>query len=325
MQGVLRVLVSALTLCAVQAVSSACIIFSDPIHVGSNFRLRVTDRGRPVPSLPVALFHGRTVKRRAVTDRDGIARFVNVPEEKFLAGPDHPARSWSLVTIEVHSNRNSQATIPVRWPDVPPAVTKSLTGVIGESRLGELSQPGLALELLDGRSGRVLHATQTNENGAFQFPAVGRGLYFLHIGDAEDGGDGYIPVDVRPETDVPALRLALSWTDCGLFFANLAECPRGDLRLARLSGTVTDASDGVIAEAAIVLVDEAGKEVQGTRSDSMGRFGPLELAAGRYELRIVRAGFTLLETPVTIDPQGDQGPLDVRLGLMGACSTAKLR
>lgn len=316
---------AALAVCAVQAVSLACIIISDAVHVGPNFRLRVTDRGRPVPSLPMALFHGRTVKRRAVTDRDGVARFVNVPEGQFLAGPDHPARSRSLVVIEVQSRRNSQTTISIHWPAVQPAVTKSLAGVMGESRQGELAQPGIQLELLDGSSGHVLHTTQTDDNGAFQLPTVGRGLYFLRLGAAEDGGDGYIPVEVQPETDVRPLRLALSWTDCGLFFANLAECPQADLRLARLSGNVADASAGVIAEAAVALVDESGNAVHRTRSDSMGQFGPLQVAAGRYELRIVRAGFTLLETPVTIDPQGDQRPLDVRLGVMGACSTAKLR
>jgi hypothetical protein len=321
----LRILVAALVVCAMQAGSFACIIVYDPVHAGPSFRLHVTDRGRPVASLPVALFHGRTVKRRAVTDRDGVARFVNVPAGQYLAGPDHPARSWSMVDIKVQSHGSLKATIPVRWPDVPPAVAKSLAGVIGESRLSGLSQPGMALELLDGRSGRVLHTTETDEKGAFHFPAVGRGLYFLRLGAAEDGGDGYIPVEVQPETNVRPLRLALSWTDCGLFFANLAECPQGDLRLAQLSGSVADASDGVIAETAIALVDESGNAVHRTHSDSMGQFGPLPVAEGRYELRIVRAGFTLLETPVTIDPLGDQRPLDVRLGVMGMCSTAKLR
>jgi len=322
---VLKVLVAALVLCAVQAVSPACTIVLQRTAVGSNFHVRVMDREQPVAGLAVILSARLVVKHRAVTDHNGVARFTAIPGGVYYASPDHPARYWSEAMVEVSPDNSSEVIVPIQWPSRKPAVARTVGGIMRMSSWEMIPQPNLKLELLEHMSGRVLHESQTDENGAFRFPNMAPGFYFLRIQFSSPNDFDFIPVEVKPEADFGALRLALGSTSCGMFFANLNECPQADLRLARLSGSVADASDGVIAEAAIALVDQAGNEVQRTRSDSMGRFGPLQVAAGRYELRIVRAGFTLLETPVTIDPQGDQGPLAVKLGLMGACSTAKLR
>lgn len=316
---------AALALCAAQAVSLACTIVISPTEVGSSFRVRVMDRGRPVAGLAVRLSAHGVVKRRAVTNRDGVVRFVGVPAGMYDASPDHPAGALSDAHVSVIPAKATEAVVPMRWPAIEPLVVRSINGVLLVSSWDVTPQPEMALELLEHMTGRVLHQAQTDGKGAFRFPDVPHGPYFLRIQSFVEGQHGFIPVEVRPEADSDALRLALFWTSCGMFHADQSQCPQHDLRLTRLSGSVAKSGDGALIRAAIVLLDEGDREVHRTRSDTRGLFGPVEPAAGRYRLRVDKSGFTPLETPVTIDPKGDQRPLEVKLGVMGACSTAKLR
>jgi len=52
--------------------------------VGPNFRVKAEDRGRPVKGLPVKLHIGTVVRYQAVTDKNGVALFHNLPRGSYF-------------------------------------------------------------------------------------------------------------------------------------------------------------------------------------------------------------------------------------------------
>src|ERR1019366_1361469 len=60
---------------------------------------------------------------------------------------------------------------------------------------------------------------------------------------------------------------------------------------ATLSGTVTDASGAVVANAAVQATNEETNVTQATRSNSVGLYSFPNLAPGRYRISVKNTGF----------------------------------
>jgi hypothetical protein len=95
---------------------------------------------------------------------------------------------------------------------------------------GRLDQPVLPLELLDGKSGRVLASTDTTSRGVFDFGKLAAGVYFIHLKPYKvfsQTAEGLISVAVDPAAPARAdkLDLILTWSDCGREYRDQPSVP----------------------------------------------------------------------------------------------------
>jgi hypothetical protein len=81
--------------------------------------------------------------------------------------------------IDVEDEKRTQAVIEVRDPPAPKAQEPVTTGtIIGRVLQGSRPQPGLPVELRDD-TGKIVKATQSDENGQFKFENVLPGVYVV--------------------------------------------------------------------------------------------------------------------------------------------------
>ena len=300
----------------------ACTVVYRGVVVGSNFRVKVEDRGHPVKGLAVQLSRTGAGKIQAVTDKNGLALFRNVPPGAYHLNAHHDAGIPDGAEIEVKAERSSEVTVPLRWPSATLVTVASLKGILHlPDQIPGLPQAPIPLQLLEGVSGRKLRTANTDENGAFEFPGVGSGLYFLRLTGLA-GLDGVIPISVEPSVATASLDLDLGWTSCGLFYSDRRQCPQTDLHVDRLAGRVVDPTGAAIPGAEVLLSDVSGKLMQRLRNQNTGEFGSLRPADGTYQLAVRANGFTTLRRTLIVDPNGASS-LEVRLGVLGLCSDTK--
>lgn len=295
--------------------SVGCTVVYPTVSVGPNFQVRVADRGRPVQGLQVALY-GKSAKLRAVSDKTGTVVFRNVPPGAYNLSADHDAGFSDGAEIEVHRAESSEVTVPLRWPNHPSMVAASLKGSLHlpDSLPGQ-PQPSISMELLEAISGRTLMSAKTDRDGAFDFPGVGRGLYFLSLKPV----GGLMAMAVEP--NAPDLfDIDLGETSCGLQYINQRECPLTNLHLTQIGGHVFDESGGAFADAEVLLLDVGGRLVQQERTDRAGNFALSRPAGGMYQLFVRETGFTPLRGSITVAADGASSPVAIQLGILGRCS-----
>lgn len=311
-----------LCLSSLAQLSLACVVVYPAVAVGPNFRVKVADRGRPVQGLQVGLYVGASAKISAASDKNGIAVFRNVPPGSYQLRADHDAGFPDGYYMEVKLGQSSETTVPLRWPSVTPAVAGSLKGVLHmPGGIPGQAQPSISLELLEGISGRRVTSGNTDRNGAFDFPSVGPGLYFLSLKPV----GGVMAMAVESNASSARFDIDLGETDCGLQYTNHSECSLTNLHLPRLSGRVVDETGASISRAEILLLDPDGKTVQQARSDSVGSFASIRPPDGTYQLVVREAGFTPLRGTLTVDANGSSGSLEIQLGILGRCSKTNMQ
>ncbi len=317
-----RSLLSAsILLIALASPGPACTIFH-PVHiVGPSFRVRVDDRGRPVKGLSMRL-RGAVGGHRAITDPNGIARFHGLRPGSYHLSAEHDSGVPGGAEIEVKLPESRAITVPLRWPSGAVASASSIKGVLHmPSHMPGQPQRRTTVDLLEGVSGRTLQTTASDDRGGFDFDGLAPGLYFLRLPPDPD----LIAIELDPRASAPQLELDLGWTSCGLWYVNQTQCPPTRLHLARLTGHVADAADSAIQDAEVLLVGPGDKIVEPIRSDAIGGFASTQPARGTFRLLIRRAGFSPLRADLTMDPSGDNSPVEVRLGVAGGCSGTRVQ
>jgi hypothetical protein len=103
------------------------------------------------------------------------------------------------------------------------------------------------------------------------------------------------------------------------------QCPLPDLHLQRLEGRVIDESEAGLQFAEITLLGPGNKVVERTYSNAAGNFPSPDIADGTYQFVVYRNGFTPLRATLTIDLSGASSPLEVQLGILGSCSSARIQ
>src|SRR5258706_9084672 len=88
------------------------------------------------------------------------------------------------------------------------------------------------------------------------------------------------------------------WVFVLFFFVSVPLCAQ--VTGATLSGTVTDASGAVIANAQVAIRNTATGIAKDTTTDSAGFYAAPNLPAGPYEVKVTAAGFNTLVTNVTL-------------------------
>ena len=84
-----------------------------------------------------------------------------------------------------------------------------------------------------------------------------------------------------------------------------------------ISGTVVDASGGIVPGAAVQITDAAkGGVARQTTTDNLGRFQAIDIQPGRYVISIQKAGFKKAELAITLDVNSklDVGAIKLDVG-----------
>jgi Carboxypeptidase regulatory-like domain len=312
-------------------VAHACSIFYPTVQVGTEFRVRVMDRGRPIRSLKLVLDRydssgsGSKESVFSITDAEGYARFSNLTAGSFFLTADHDGGVGDGIDVNVRLNGATNVTVPLNWPNTAPLQVRSTSGTLrGPDYYPQKFQPQLSLSLLEGVSGRVIETTQTDSKGRFRFAnAVTSGIYFLQLTPSElrasDGEqiEGMIPIEINPNAAQDVIDLDLGWSSCGLGYAQRAKSP--EMKVSKVCGDVTDAMGAVISNSRVMLLanSENGEILEQTRSGTDGQFALSEHDEGTYQLLVKSPGFQpfvqVMRMGTSGTSEGCQKPIHVRL------------
>ena len=312
-------------------VGRACSIFYPTVHVGTGFRVRVMDRGRPVHSLKLVLndyessVSGRKKPVYSVTDADGYANFANLTSGSFFLTTDHDGGVSDGVDVIVSFNGATNVTVPLTWPNSNPLEVRSASGTLrGPDFYPQQTQAFASVSLLEGISAHVVNTTQTDNKGKFRFAnTIPPGIYFLRLNPSGlrtfDGEqiEGMIPIEINPDAVQDVIDLALGWSSCGLGYAQRGKYP--EMKVNKLCGDVADEIDAVISNAQVVLLanGENAEILEETRSGTDGQFALREHDEGTYQLLVKSPGFQpflrVMHMDTSETSEGCQQPIRVRL------------
>jgi len=312
-------------------VARACSIFYPTVQVGTGFRVRVMNRGRPVHSLKLVLNQNDSSGSRkrepvySLTDVDGYARFANLNPGSFFLTADHDSGVMDGLIVDVRPSGATNVTVSLNWPNATPLQVRSVSGTLrGPDYYPRQTQVEVLLSLLEGVSGRVIGTTQTDSKGGFSFAgAIPSGIYFLRLIPSElrawDGEqiEGMIAIEVDPKAAQDALDLDLGWSSCGLGYAQRAKYP--EMKVSKLCGDVADDAGGVISDAQVMLLanGENAEILEQTGSEADGQFALRRHDGGIYQLLVKSPGFQPFLRVMNIDTSGTsegcQQPINVRL------------
>jgi len=309
----------------------ACTIVYPTAHVGRAFRVRVTDRSRPVKGLRLVLGPGEshTLQRigtiYSLTDADGYAGFSNLTPGSFFLTSDHDGGVADGAIIEVSPGGPSDVTVTLEWPSHAPLSVRSVRGTLrGPNYYPRRVQTQLSLALLDGVSARVIATTLTDSKGDFNFAnEVPSGLYFLRLNPSDllatDGEQiqGMMAIKVDRNANQEVLDLDLGWTTCGLAYVQREKYP--ELKVSTICGDVADAVDAPVSNAQVMLLatGEDGEILEQTTSGARGQFALQEQHEGAYQLLVESPGFRpflrVFHIEAAAPSEGCQQPIHIRL------------
>ena len=207
---------------------NACTIFAQTISVGSDFQIRVLDRGRPVEGLRFVV--GGV---RAVTNRDGIAAFRHIAPGSYSVHAPLDSGVARDFVLEIKHEAPGNVIVPFEWP-TSPVVVRSLSGRLYLPAYE--TQASTSLVLLDGLTGATIGSTVTNPHGEFTFPYAEPGIYFLSVKPQ----GGLISVVLDSAATAERINIDLGWSSCGLAYTDRNKCHSGDLHIEQLCGQVSD-------------------------------------------------------------------------------------
>jgi hypothetical protein len=319
-------------------ISRACSIVYSSVQVGTQFRVRITDRSRPVRALRLVLSSPNSsnaehvVTIYSVTDAEGVAGFSNVPPGKFFLSADNDLSSFPDDTgVEVAPNGPANVIVELKWPNSTPVSVRSASGVMrGPDYYPSQVQGKLSISLLESRSARVVSTTVTDSKGRFSFTGeTPPGLYFVRVNPSGIRGwsgeqiEGVIAIEVDPNAKQETADLDLGWSSCGLGYAQRAQSEYAEIQVSKLCGNVTDSLGAVISNAQIRLLESAEETqiLEQTKSGTMGEFELNKHENGSYKLLATSPGFRPFLRPLRFEAIGTpddacQQPIRVKLDVI---------
>ncbi len=312
-----------------------CSIFYPNVKVGSQFRVRVTDRGRPIKSLQMTLMSSQTSSPKdattisSLTDANGYADFSNLSPGYFYVTAGHDAGIPDGADIEVVRDGPANVTVSLKWPSTRPAQVRSMSGVRrGPEYYPSQVQGELSLSLLEGVSARVVSTAVADNKGRFTFSGeTPPGFYFLRInpsgllGSLSEPIEGLIAIDFNPGAKAGTLDLDLGWSSCGLGYAQRARYH--EIQASNLCGKITDVMGAVIPRAQVILlaVEEDAEILGQTQSGVGGDFALSQPKNGTYQLLVKSPGFRpylrAIRVKANVTSRGCQQPISLKMDFIG--------
>ena len=181
--------------------------------------MKLSFRKSPVQGVRVVLTSGGTMRSgpddgrvvaTAKADSRGIAHFFAVPAGAYMASVQD-GLLFSEPEVKVLDSEKSGQEFALDWP-VEAIPVRALRGRLTMSE--ELSEEPTPLqeasvELLDLRTSRLIEASQTNENGSYEFSTVTPGLYVLRVNRPAKGKIESGKRDLAVELDPAAREVAI--------------------------------------------------------------------------------------------------------------------
>lgn len=334
--------------------AQACSRVSIPTKVGSDFGVRVSDRGRPIVGIQVKLdkYNATTddiaqEQQLVLTDYDGTVRFSSLePGQYFVSVQRGSVGSDRLVEVGGVPEAERQRLVEFEWPGRTILKSQTVSGRLSawlsnttDSHAYNIAFPiwgplkEAALVLLDANNGQPVWKGATDNLGRFMAPGVKAGLYILEMRDSRahepksffEIDDG-IPIEVSPDAALPDLDVELTMTSCGLSYTS--GCPEVHLTAQKACGSIVDNAGAAVEKAAIRLYGVGSTSQAKTQSDMYGNFDLGTFPLGEYRLVIERPGFTAAKLGLTlVDPSEDarcEKRIQVLLAIAGSCSGASL-
>jgi len=312
--------------CAGSSAVSACTMVTAVHKVGTSFRVRMIDRGKPVSGVAFRL--SSTDKSRAkhivpvtaTTGLDGYASFDRVGAGdatlKYASAVDGSDESIERTVVRT-GKRNSEVVATLF--DRNPIEVRSANGMIRDPNYyPKLSQERLTVMLVAPKTAQVRDTAEADDQGRYSFSkAIPAGIYDLQLANPFGQEWGQILIEVRPGTQFQELNGSFTASNCGLASSQHQEHPT--IRASRVCGVANDPEGASIEDAGVLLLDGTGtKLIRTTRSDPRGRFdlGPEDL--GDYQLVVSRLGFAPFVRNLRVTSVGMRpctAPIEVQLGL----------
>jgi hypothetical protein len=150
------------------AVVSACSVVYPTVEVGKAFRVKVTDRGRPIKGLRLVVgpsdVGGGQIS--SVTDSDGYASFDNLFPGNLTRTAEYDGGWGNTVFLHISSDGPANATVFLTWPARSPIMVRTPSGLIrGPQYYPNQVQVELLLSLIDGITAREIEETRSDNNG----------------------------------------------------------------------------------------------------------------------------------------------------------------
>lgn len=169
------------------------------------------------------------------TDAKGSVQFRHVRAGRYFVGIKQPAFGYSEeIRVMRHPPKESPTGLTFEWPGWKPLLTTTVTGSItGLARpdrgmLLDTTKPiytsvdGAKLTLMSAVSDEPVESQMSSDTGRFQFHAVPAGLYLLRVETPISHpprwgfpGDGYVPIEVDPQSKFGTLDMVLDNAICG--------------------------------------------------------------------------------------------------------------
>lgn len=318
-------------------IANACSILYSNVQVGTRFRVRVTDRGRPVKALRVVLSSSESTKTKhvvtiySVTDADGFAGFSDVAPGQFFLSAEHDLSTFPDGTgIEVKPNGPENVTVRLKWPSATPVSVRSVSGIMrGPDYYPSQVQGQLSISLLESDSAGVISTTVADSKGRFAFTdETPPGMYFIRVNPSGIRGwsgeqiEGMIAIEVDPNAKQDMPDLDLGWSSCGLGYAQREQGTYAEIQVSKLCGDVTDSLGAVISNAQIMLLTsgEDAQILERTQSGPMGKFDLNQPDNGTYKLLVMSPVFRPFLRLIRFDavgtPDSCRQPIRVQLDVI---------
>jgi Carboxypeptidase regulatory-like domain/Prealbumin-like fold domain len=317
-----------LVMCGVGRSASACSIVSIVHRVGTHFRVRMVDRGKPVAGVVFHLGHTNklgaevSVATTSTTDADGYASFDNVAYGsailKYASAIDGSEES---IGLDVRNSGKREREIVADLFNGDPLVVRSANGVIRDPNYyPKLSEEPLTVTIFETPTMRKLDAVATDEHGRYSFSqALPAGFYVMRLQNSAGENWGRMVIEVRPDARFEEVDGDFSDSSCGLSWKQRQE--QHVLQVAQLCGVVTDSEGAEIAEAGVFLLDRSDTRlVRETQADSRGRFDLGPQNSGDYQMVVTRPGFAPFARDLNlaaVDGPACSEPIEVKMDVGG--------
>lgn len=305
---------------------------SSTVKVGKEFRVQVTNHGKPIHDLELGITSDKSATKVAATiyettDANGYAHFSNLAPGPYYLKPVSDTNLIDGMGIEVTTKKSTSKTLFLEWPATETIQVRFASGAVrGPDYYPRQVQVPLSLSLSEGITGHIVENSKTDGNGQFQFQAVPPGIYFLHLNpsglrSAWSGEEivGTIAIEVTSDAQNSSLDLDLSWSSCGLGYGQRVQY--SETTVQKACGNVVDPQGGGIANADVFLLedDEDAEILEQTRSDQNGQFSLQTFTSASYQLLVKSSGFLPSIRKVRIEGSPKVGscpqPVHVRLSI----------
>lgn len=168
------------------------------LHRSPDFTVKVSFHGRPISGVLVTLTSvdpvpdgsGKHATASGTTEFDGVAQFYAVAPGRYIAHVNQGLLAQSQ-DVGVEAANNGTGELRLEWP-LAPIAARSMRGWVSawerttpQNRSRRVPLSDVPVQLFDLRSGQLVADTRTTDDGYYEFPDSGNGLYVVRVSEGQ--------------------------------------------------------------------------------------------------------------------------------------------